>query len=165
MKIHHHKNPSKELTTLPQAVPKPKPDWIRLPRAGEKCPYSNLSRSTLNNLILPCKANKNVPPVKSAVVRQKGATRGVRLIHRASLMAYIAAGQEPAFEQEANARPSATVPQSIQKQPAFPRVQTFSITGKRTQNGARALVYGLSPKSFGNPERTQPDAPRGSSIN
>ncbi len=106
------------------------PDWIRLPRAGERCPYSNLSRSTLNNLILPCKANRNQPPVRSAVVGQRGAKRGVRLVDRRSLMAHIEAGQEPACEQPANATPVATFTPAIQRQTKPSRVQTFRIAGK-----------------------------------
>ena len=45
---------------------------------------SSLSRGALNALIL----GPN-PPVKSASLRRKGATRGIRLIVTSSLMEYI----------------------------------------------------------------------------
>jgi len=43
----------------------------------------------MNNLVLPGPWNDFKPPVKSAVLRRRGNTRGVRLIVYASLMAYL----------------------------------------------------------------------------
>lgn len=63
-----------------------RPEWIRLPKSGTKCPYFGLSRSTLNFLIL----GKN-PPVKSVSIRKRHAVRGIRLISSASLSNWIAA--------------------------------------------------------------------------
>lgn len=131
MEQNHRHAPCKSNAASSQAFTPNQPDWIRLPRAGEKCPYSNLSRSTLNNLILPCKANKNCPPVKSSVVRQKGATRGVRLIHRASLMAYIEAGKETAFGQDAKVSSNGSLHSLKERLSAITRVQTFSIGGNK----------------------------------
>lgn len=125
----HHTHFRKQIPVNQLSSPK-QPDWIRLPRAGERCPYTNLSRSTLNNLILPCKANKNRPPVRSAVVGQKGANRGVRLIDRQSLMAHIEAGQEPACDQSANATSTARSTPVSQRRTALFGGQTFSIAGK-----------------------------------
>jgi hypothetical protein len=65
------------------------PEYIRLPRPGQRDPYFGLSRSYLNELILPCKANSYRPSVKSAVLRKKGARTGVRLIHLQSLREFI----------------------------------------------------------------------------
>ena len=65
------------------------PEWIRLPVKG-KCPYSALSRSTLYNLISASASNGYRPPVKSIVLRRRGAARGVRLISYDSLMEYLA---------------------------------------------------------------------------
>ena len=48
------------------------------------CPYSSLSRSTLNTLILGPNA-----PVRSVSLRKQYAIRGVRLIHLQSLLAYL----------------------------------------------------------------------------
>lgn len=78
-----------------QATAKPtrvahSPEWIRLPRSGERCPLTGLSRTTLNALILPTNGNGNKPPVKSRVLKSsKFATRGVRLIHAPSLLHYL----------------------------------------------------------------------------
>ena len=78
------------------------PETIRLPRAGERCPYSGLSRSALNALVLPTAANGYRPPVRSSVLRQRGATTGIRLIFYQSLIDYIHShedigqGEEPA---------------------------------------------------------------------
>jgi hypothetical protein len=66
-----------------------KPEWIRLPAPGTKCRHSGLSRSTLNELVLPSDANGFAPPVRSVVVRKRGAVRGIRLISFDSLMAYL----------------------------------------------------------------------------
>ncbi len=60
------------------------PEFTRLPRAGERCRISNLSRSTLNGLILGPQ-----PLVKSVCLRKRGAQRGVRLIVTSSLLAYL----------------------------------------------------------------------------
>ena len=76
----------------PQAPPKPgekNPEWIRLPTKG-KCPYTGLSRSSLYNLVGANASNNHRPPVKSIVLRRRGAARGVRLISYDSLMEYIA---------------------------------------------------------------------------
>jgi hypothetical protein len=47
----------------------------------------------MNELVLPCPQNDHKPPVKSVVLRQKGAIKGVRLIVFKSLMDYLH-GQE-----------------------------------------------------------------------
>jgi hypothetical protein len=81
-----------EFTTNPlsyaEAVPIA-PEYIRLPRARERDPMFGLSRGYLNFLILPAKANGYKPPVKSCVLRKKGARTGVRLIEVKSLRDYI----------------------------------------------------------------------------
>lgn len=65
------------------------PEFIRLPRGGTRCPFSSLSRSTLNNLILPTVSNNHRPPVESKILRQPGKLTGVRLIVWRSLMDYL----------------------------------------------------------------------------
>ena len=66
-----------------------RPEFIRLPKAGTRCPYCSLSRSTLNSYILPCEENGFKPPVKSHVLRQRGKLRGIRVIDFESLCSYI----------------------------------------------------------------------------
>ena len=66
-----------------------KPEFIRLPKPGNLCPWTGLSRSKLNELVLPCNANDFRPPVKSVCLRRRGAATGVRLIVFESLMAFL----------------------------------------------------------------------------
>lgn len=65
------------------------PEFIRLPTPGSREPYTGLTRSFLNLLILPCDYNNHKPPVRSFVLRKKGAKTGVRLIDAADLFRYI----------------------------------------------------------------------------
>jgi hypothetical protein len=67
-----------------------KPEWLRLPAPGSRCRFTGLSRSTLNELTIPGPANDGRPPVKSVVLRKRGAVRGIRLISYESLMGYLA---------------------------------------------------------------------------
>lgn len=66
-----------------------KPEWLRLPAPGARCRFTGLSRSTLNELTIPGPANDGFPPVKSVVLRKRGALRGIRLISYDSLMQYL----------------------------------------------------------------------------
>jgi hypothetical protein len=66
-----------------------KPEWLRLPAPGARCRFTGLSRSTLNELTIPGPANDGSPPVKSVVLRKRGALRGIRLISYDSLMSYL----------------------------------------------------------------------------
>ena len=66
-----------------------KPEFVRLPKGGTKCPYTGLSRSKLNQLVLPCKENGFKPPVESKVLRNKGSILGTRLIVFDSLINYL----------------------------------------------------------------------------
>lgn len=85
-----HKNPKDRLTTVPLSEAAAsasqlvlfQPEWLRLPKPGTLCPHSGLSRTVLYQL---CKANK----IKSTVLRQRGASRGIRLISFDSLMTYL----------------------------------------------------------------------------
>lgn len=70
--------------------PSIKPEWIRLPSPKDRCPHTGLSRSTLCELSVPSEVNGGVPPVKSVVLRKRGAIRGIRLLSYDSLMAYLA---------------------------------------------------------------------------
>jgi hypothetical protein len=57
-------------------------EFIRLPRPKTRCPISQLSRTTLCELI---EAGK----IKSIKLRKKGAVRGIVLINRESLVDYL----------------------------------------------------------------------------
>jgi hypothetical protein len=65
-------------------------DWLRLPRPGERCPISGLSRSGLVELVRPCERNGFRPPVEARHLRRKGTQRGVVLVSAASLRDYLA---------------------------------------------------------------------------
>jgi hypothetical protein len=65
------------------------PEWIRLPKPRERCPYCSLSRTSLSELVVPSPANDFRPPVKSIVKKWPRATRGIRLINLRSLLDYL----------------------------------------------------------------------------
>jgi hypothetical protein len=70
------------LTTLP-------PYSFRLPRPGTVDPYFGGARTFWNESCLACEANEFKPPVRSIVVRKKGASRGIRFILFESAKAYF----------------------------------------------------------------------------
>jgi hypothetical protein len=75
------------------------PDFIRLPGYGQREPRTNLSRSALDLLIRPQKANDFKPPVASRLFSQVGNQRPIRLINYKSLLAYLNSlpdGSDPA---------------------------------------------------------------------
>lgn len=74
------------------------PEFMRLPKPRERDPIFGFSRSYLNTLVLPCKENGFRPPVRSIVLRRRGAKTGVRLIDLASLRAYLWSNVEPSYE-------------------------------------------------------------------
>lgn len=76
------------------------PEFVRLPKPGQLCPHTGLSRSALNELILPTPRNGHKPPVRSFCLRQRGARTGIRLIDYANLCTYIRAHAEPGEQQE-----------------------------------------------------------------
>ena len=65
------------------------PEFIRLPRPGTLCHWTGLSRSKLNELILPCPANDFRAPVRSVCLRRNGAAKGARLIILQSLLEHL----------------------------------------------------------------------------
>src|SRR4051812_48227452 len=76
--------------SFPFPDPHGRPKYVRLPPNNGREHYTGLSRSALNALILPCRANEFKPPVKSKVLKSnKHAARGVRLICLESLLGYI----------------------------------------------------------------------------
>lgn len=57
-------------------------EWIRLPSPRARCRLTGLSRTSLNEL-----AERGV--IRAVTVRQPGALRGIKLLNRASLLAYL----------------------------------------------------------------------------
>jgi len=64
-------------------------EFIRLPKTKGRDPLFGLSRSFLNELILPRMENKYQPPVRSHLLRRRGYRTGIRLISVDSLRDYI----------------------------------------------------------------------------
>lgn len=75
--------------TRNSASASPRPEWLRLPAPGRRCPYTGLSRTTLNELILGNEKNERRPPVRSVMMKKRGALRGIRLIDYDSLMQFL----------------------------------------------------------------------------
>ena len=65
------------------------PITIRLPQQGKRCPWTGLTRSALNDLVLPTKGNDFSPPVKSNLLKTKVGSSGIRLIDFQSLKSYV----------------------------------------------------------------------------
>jgi len=63
--------------------------YLRLPRAGTRCPVTGLTRTALNELILPTAANGYRPPVRSYSLKRPGQIRGIRLISLPDLVRHI----------------------------------------------------------------------------
>lgn len=69
--------------------PLARPEFLRLPKPGQLCQHTGLTRSAINELILPTERNQFRPPVKSFCLRQRGARTGIRLVEYESLAEYI----------------------------------------------------------------------------
>lgn len=70
------------------------PAYVRLPRAGERCEWTGLSRSSVSELVLGPDA-----PVRSVVLRKEGASRGIRLVHFESLINHLHSKMESQVRQ------------------------------------------------------------------
>lgn len=70
-----------------------RPEWLRLPKPGQRCQHSGLCRSYLHTLVRDGK-------VRTASIRERGAKTGIRLISYDSLMAYIAKHDEAGTQAE-----------------------------------------------------------------
>lgn len=81
---HRKKTPTPEIPPPARGATIHLPVYGRLPKSGERCPYTGLARSAVNDLILGVD-----PPVKSVVLARKGASRGIRLVHLGSLLEHL----------------------------------------------------------------------------
>jgi hypothetical protein len=63
--------------------------WIRLPAPGARCPWTGMSRTGLNSIILPSPINNFRPPVISTSLRHPGQRKATRLINLGSLLKFI----------------------------------------------------------------------------
>jgi hypothetical protein len=91
------------LTTQPVIVPpeigahQDLPEFIRLPKNGQRCHHTGLSRASINELILGTSA-----PVKSVYLRKPGTARGIRLVHLPSLLAHLHREMARQLEENSN---------------------------------------------------------------
>jgi len=67
----------------------PVPAYIQLPRWGERCPYTGLSRSALDLLTRAQPSNNFRPQVRSKIFKQTGQKQGIKLIDFRSLRIYL----------------------------------------------------------------------------
>jgi hypothetical protein len=70
--------------SVSKSVSHQQPEFVRLPKSGQRCPWTGMSRASLNELVLGSRAR-----VHSVVLRRAGASRGIRLIHLESLLHYL----------------------------------------------------------------------------
>ena len=91
MNTTQNKNAGGEFTTAPVTAGSTvhRPEFVRLPPSGRRCPITGLTRSGINELVLPCESNGFKAPVKSVSLRKRGAAKGVRLVCYDSLIAYL----------------------------------------------------------------------------
>jgi hypothetical protein len=108
-----------------------KPEFIRLPKPGTLCQWTGLSRSKLNELILPSPVNSYRPPVRSISLRNRGQVKAVRLIVLDSLISYLRSledSQPVEFGDQQNAETpnSLTPPTSSRNQACYKPADAIS---------------------------------------
>ena len=89
--------------TSPQIAPMIR--YTRLPSTGTVEPISSLNRTALDKLVRPQPENDFNPPVRTKILRTKGARRGTVLIEVESLLAYLASLPEDQPVRKANPNP------------------------------------------------------------
>lgn len=64
-------------------------EWIRLPKPRERCPITNLSRTSLVEILDEINPATQEPYVRQMRKERHGRQRRIRLIHRQSLLDYL----------------------------------------------------------------------------
>jgi hypothetical protein len=64
-------------------------EFLRIPARGTKCPISKLSRTAVEELVVPSQKNNFNPPIKAKYHRRPGKLRGVWLIPKAEFLNYF----------------------------------------------------------------------------
>jgi len=64
-------------------------EWIRLPKEGDRCAVTGLSRASLNQILNETDPETGEKLVESFTKSQPGASRGIKLINRRSLLDYL----------------------------------------------------------------------------
>jgi hypothetical protein len=65
-----------------------------MPKPGTRCPWTELSRGKMNQLVLPCPENDFKPQVRSVSLRPRGGIKGIRLFFFDALIAYLKSCQK-----------------------------------------------------------------------
>jgi hypothetical protein len=89
IKMNSNENDKNSAPPAAAVAPSTRPEFLRLPKAGTLCPNTGLSRSKMNELVLPSELNNFKPPVKSISLRNRGQVKAVRLVVYDSLMTYL----------------------------------------------------------------------------
>ena len=87
--VRHSNDLVNEVVRFPVSVQLVRPEFIRLPLPNKRCPFTGLSRTTICEICTPSPANNFTPPVKSSVLKKRGARRGIRIVNYDSLIAYL----------------------------------------------------------------------------
>jgi len=95
-------NPIHLINNSRQVQSRSLPEYVRLPRPGQRCFYTGLSRTTLFELCVPCSRNGFRPPIRSYQLRSKGAERGIRLLRLNDLFEHIESHAVVIVSQENN---------------------------------------------------------------
>lgn len=66
-----------------------KSGWIRLPAEGEKCPVTGLYRTALSEILEERNPATGEKCVLSIIQRKDGASRGIRMINKQSLLDFL----------------------------------------------------------------------------
>jgi hypothetical protein len=64
-------------------------EFLRIPARGAKCPISKLSRTAVEELVVPSKKNNFNPAIKAKYHRRPGKLRGTWLIPRQAYLEYF----------------------------------------------------------------------------
>jgi hypothetical protein len=64
-------------------------EFLRIPSRGEKCPITGLSRTSVEEIVVPSKKNNFNPPVRARLRRKPGKLRGIWLIPRQEYIRYF----------------------------------------------------------------------------
>lgn len=68
-----------------------RPEFIRLPKGNDSCPYTSMKRGVMLALTVPSPKNGFKPPVPAFCIKARGKMRGTWYIPFDALIAYITA--------------------------------------------------------------------------
>ncbi|HEY8965977.1 MAG TPA: hypothetical protein VIM58_06010 [Candidatus Methylacidiphilales bacterium] len=91
--------PATSLEKELEVMLKGQPPFIRPPKPKERCPLTGMSRTTMMELITPCRRNGNRPPIKAVLkLSSPIAKRGMWMIPTRDLLYYLLKQREASIE-------------------------------------------------------------------